>query len=177
MSSSSNCKIPPLIPLPAPSATKSDATEDLFATLFSPPTPPASPIPGPIFDSIAPTTSRPIPHTRRASTPSSDFGSFVSVSASDDPLKSEQPEPFTPLHNLDFFEKFTDGAAKSNAQNKKVLEELLQHEDDPLYWLNDNLPHTNGVKAHSGAVTPIANATSSPPNSHDTGYVPFICLK
>jgi hypothetical protein len=72
------------------------------------------------------------------------------------------------LPNLDFFEKFTDGAAKANAKNKKVLEELLEHEDNPLYWLMEDTtsrPNSRTVgneNISSGAATPIPR-TSSPP--------------
>jgi hypothetical protein len=150
------------------SNTKNDEKEDLYATLFSPPTPPASPVSLPLFDTSIPSTSKPVVHSRTSSS-SSDFGAFVSVSAFDDPLQSEQQAQFTQLHNLDFFEKFTNGAAKANTQNKKVLEELLQHEDDPLYWLNttDDESFIGGAieneEVCSGTTTPIPRTSS--PNS------------
>lgn len=132
---------------PQPSSDKSqprqdvqDGKEDLFAALFSPPTPPASPLP---FGTAAATsTNKPLSsiHSRKFSTSSVEFGSFVSVPATDDPLYTEQQAafpPISPTSGLEFFDQFTDHAAKSNAQKRRVLDELLLHEDDPLYWVND----------------------------------------
>ena len=120
-----------------------DGKEDLFATLFSPPTPPASPLPTSKFDATAATSSTKLQssgHSRRFSTSSGEFGSFVSVSATDDPLFANKEgafPPISPIRGLEFFDQFTDHAAKSNAQNRQVLDEILLHEDDPLYWVND----------------------------------------
>lgn len=64
----------------------------------------------------------------------------MSVSATDDPLYADQGAaffPVSPIRGLEFFDQFTDHAAKSNAQKREVLDELLSHEDDPLYWVND----------------------------------------
>jgi hypothetical protein len=94
--------------------------------------------------------------------PESDFGSFVSVTPSQDPLSifSSGFSPFTPTQSisthtcdesatekaaysatLTFFDKFTADAKRASELNKKdYLEELLLHEDDPLYWLRDELP-------------------------------------
>lgn len=44
--------------------------------------------------------------------------------------------PFSPLQNFEFFDKFAEGAKAATEKNKKgFLEELLRHEDDPLYFL------------------------------------------
>jgi hypothetical protein len=79
-------------------------------------------------------------HSRKFSTSSVEFGSFVSVPATDDPLYTEKHaafSPISPMNGLEFFDQFTDHATKSNAQKRQVLDELLLHEDDPLYWVND----------------------------------------
>ena len=58
----------------------------------------------------------------------------------DDPLYADQAMAFSPISSirgLEFFDQFTDHAAKSNAQKRQVLDELLLHEDDPLYWVDD----------------------------------------
>ena len=151
--------IAPLIPLPG---TRSDEKEDIFATLFSPPTPRASPSHTP-----EPTYSRTSKHVRSEST-DSDFGAFVSVPATEDPLHlgdTSEPAPFTPLHNYEFFDKFTEDArAASERKRREVLGELLQHEDDPMYWLQGaNTLHTSG--------------TSTPRSSHTAGNTaPSIAL-
>lgn len=127
-----------------PRKEQQDGREDLFATLFSPPTPPASPLPAPAFDTTATTSSAKLQssgHSRTFSTSSVEFGSFVSVPATDDPLYADQKATFSPISptsGLEFFDQFTDHAAKSNAQKSQVLDELLLHEDDPLYWVNDS---------------------------------------
>ena len=58
----------------------------------------------------------------------------------DDPLYADHAvafSPISPIRGLEFFDQFTDHAAKSNAQKRQVLDELLLHEDDPLYWVDD----------------------------------------
>ena len=141
--------------------------EDLFATLFSPPTPPASPFPSqtPGTSSAASNTKpQSSAHSRKFSTSSNEFGSFVSVPAIDDPLYAEhQPvfSPISPATGLEFFDQFTDHAAKSNAQKRRVLDELLLHEDDPLYWVNDTNEST-----HQGPDAPeidVNQLSSFPP--------------
>ncbi|KAF9494142.1 TLD-domain-containing protein [Pleurotus eryngii] len=135
-----------------------EADFDKFATLFSPATPRASPtqqaIPLPDIESRSAPTQ---PHHSRGgpSTGSADdFGAFVSVPAVEDPLAafdtldSPLAEPHTldsvagsskrRSAGLDFFDKFSRDAKAASERNKKgVLDELLQHEDDPLYWLKD----------------------------------------
>ena len=162
-----------------PRKDEQDGKEDLFATLFSPPTPPASPLPTPVFD-VAAATSNTKPqsskHSRTFSTSSGEFGSFVSVPATDDPLYPDQAMAFSsisPIRGLEFFDQFTDHAVKSNAQKRQVLDELLLHEDDPLYWVDDTSgpvppdPDTleTGIRSsrlsHS-PVPPILEEPSSP---------------
>jgi hypothetical protein len=120
-----------------------DEKEDLFATLFSPPTPPASPFPALAPDNMI-TTSNTKPqsprHSRRFSTSSSEFGSFVSVPTTEDPLYANHQAAFSPI-SLQFFDQFTDHAVKSNAEKRQVLDELLLHQDDPLYWVDDTNEH------------------------------------
>lgn len=126
---------PSLIPLPPNSRTdESESQDDLFATLFSPPTPRASPIPspGPEHHHIE---TWPKAHQRNASV-SSDFGAFVSVPPADDPLAPSvtAPSPLSPFFNLDQTGNH-NGDARQQGQALGVLDELLQHQDDPLYWI------------------------------------------
>src|ERR1700722_19734055 len=87
----------PAVVSPIPSAQNLPDSEpgvDRFVTLFSPPTPPASPIPSPapIPPSVGP-THQPIRAPSRSgavrsTSTDSDFGSFVSVLPTEDPLAS-----------------------------------------------------------------------------------------
>ncbi|KAH9913202.1 TLD-domain-containing protein [Fomitopsis serialis] len=152
----------PLIPLPPESAippsaaTTSDASsqDDLFATLFQPPTPHASPAPPVKQDTAA---SRPGAHTRNQST-NSDFGAFVSVPATDDPLGSgSSKDGFSPIEGMqaDFFDRFAEDAKAANEKSKHdVLDELLKAENDPFYFLSslDNGEPTASTSRHT---TPI----------------------
>ncbi|KAF8147826.1 hypothetical protein B0H34DRAFT_617784, partial [Crassisporium funariophilum] len=125
---------------------------DKFSTLFSPSTPRASPTLIPVPD--APSSSiftssnamRYQTHKQRArsiSSLSDDFGSFVSVSAYEDPLSTniqtfddDQPPPPVTNVSMLFFDKFVEDAKKaSEAKRRSVLDELLLHQDDPLYFL------------------------------------------
>ncbi|KAI0328827.1 hypothetical protein GY45DRAFT_1222347, partial [Cubamyces sp. BRFM 1775] len=149
-SAQSPIPIPPLIPLPGERRAEGTRDkDDVFATLFSPPTPRASPTHTP-----EPGQSRPARHVRTEST-DSDFGAFVSVSASEDPLKlgDEDGKPaFSPLQQTQgFFGKFgEDAKVASDRKRREVLDELLQHEDDPLYWLQG----TTDQEHASGTCTP-----------------------
>lgn len=124
-----------------PRGDDQDEREDLFASLFSPPTPPASPSPVLVPDNTSATSStqpQPSRNSRSFSASSGEFGSFVFVPATEDPLCSRQQAGFplvSPINGLQFFDQFTDHAAKSNAQKRQVLDELLLHQDDPLYWV------------------------------------------
>ena len=122
--------VSPLIPLPT---HRGEDKEDLFATLFSPPTPRASPTRTP-----EPTSGWSARHARQEST-DSEFGAFVSVPAAEDPLRLvDGPDlgPYNSQQTYEFFDKFTEDAkAASEKRRSQVLDELLQHEDDPLYWL------------------------------------------
>ena len=80
-----------------------------------------------------------ISHSRTSSV-DSDFGSFVSVPSAEDPLHQvtsvSVQSPFTPLQNFEFFGNFTEEAKAATAKNQQgVLDELLNHEADPLYFL------------------------------------------
>ena len=148
-----------------------DAAFDKFATLFSPSTPRASPILGPVPDPIPGVLPKLGLHTRaNGSTPE-----FVSVSASEDPLgtgsSSVPPQipHFTPANTSDkrnstlsFFEQFGENArAAVDKKRHGLLEELLMHEDDPLYWVatqdavpprSDDIPDpTDHTQKHSPA--------------------------
>ncbi|KAI0776556.1 TLD-domain-containing protein [Trametes elegans] len=133
-SAQSPIPIPPLIPLPVTAPHNEPKTRDekadVFATLFSPPTPRASPTLTP-----EPGQSQPAGHTRTEST-DSDFGAFVSVSASEDPLQLGADSTDDVFNNQGFFDKFTEDAkVASERKRREVLDELFQHEEDPLYWL------------------------------------------
>lgn len=133
--------IPPLIPLPtsqaqAPVQDDRAAKEDLFSTLFSPSTPRASPTLG----AAQLQDVRLLKHGRTVST-DSEFGAFVSVPSNEDPLASagdagpssvNDSESRSPLKGTQFLEE----VKAANERNKGILDELLYHEDDPLYFLN-----------------------------------------
>ncbi|KZT21882.1 hypothetical protein NEOLEDRAFT_1072735, partial [Neolentinus lepideus HHB14362 ss-1] len=125
-----------LIPVPSdqpPRKHGNGSEEDLdrFASLFSPPTPPAS-------RSLTPMQTQAQaakPRHRRAD---SDFGAFVSVPASDDPLRGVGADVVSsePIQNFAFFDKFTEEAKAATQENRRdLVDELLKHEDDPLYWV------------------------------------------
>ncbi|KAJ7271123.1 TLD-domain-containing protein [Mycena rebaudengoi] len=125
-----------------------------FSTLFSPPTPRASPVLSPLFVPLQP----PSAHAPEPS-PDSEFGSFVSVPAEEDPLSSlmtpgldlpppleatsasSSGSPTRPSHPRStsqvFFDQFSQSAKERTASQRGLLDELLQHEDDPLYWIKD----------------------------------------
>jgi hypothetical protein len=114
-----------------------DVDVDRFATLFSPPTPPATP--HPITHSRPPSTD----HLRPTLPPrqdSSDSLLLIPVPTASDPLRSSvSPVRESRSHSLDFFEKFVDGAKLASERSKKLLlDELLEHEDDPLYFLTES---------------------------------------
>ena len=131
--------------------------DDLFATLFAPATPPASPLPlgSPSIFSPPPSARDQVSSINSASSTESDFGAFVSVPPSEDPLallhsfKSEpsSPPPQTARRRLsaDFFAE----AKAATARNQQgLLVELLEHEDDPMYW------HKSTSVGPSGTTTP-----------------------
>ncbi|KIP02592.1 hypothetical protein PHLGIDRAFT_122314, partial [Phlebiopsis gigantea 11061_1 CR5-6] len=173
--------IPPLIPLPAEAragsdqTTTHDAQEDLFSTLFSPSTPRASPTLGAAPDEegagAARPGARPV-HSRTASV-DSDFGSFVSVPSAEDPLRQAGPDsPFAPLQKGDFFDQFAEEATAATARNKHgVLDELLNHENDPLYFLRSEAP------APPPAVPRSASSTERASVVDDSLEQPLIALE
>ncbi|KAJ7582643.1 TLD-domain-containing protein [Mycena floridula] len=131
--------IPSLVPLPASRPDKNvepDVLPDAFSTLFSPPTPRASPtIPSLALDMQ---TISPVAHEQHDLLRSADseFGSFVS--AGDDPLSVSAPLAAPDSSSREFFDKFVHDAAVASARNKHVVDEILLHENDPLYWLKDD---------------------------------------
>nr|VWP00784.1 Transcription factor MBP1 [Ganoderma boninense] len=149
---SSPIHISPLIPL---QIRKGEDKEDLFATLFSPPTPRASPTRTP-----EPNSGWSARHARQEST-DSEFGAFVSVPATEDPLRlADGPNlgPYDSQQNYEFFDKFTEDAkAASEKRRSQVLDELLQHEDDPLYWLQG----MSSVDAPASTTTPQSSQHAS----------------
>ncbi|KAF8512089.1 hypothetical protein BU17DRAFT_54221, partial [Hysterangium stoloniferum] len=131
----------PLIPLPSSTQDrdpKEANTNDPFDSLFAEPEPTQ-----PLFVTTR-ATERPerrisvvAPHSA-----GSDFGAWVSVPAAPDcvqhPLGSDAvtTEMLASTPSSHFFERFTDDAKVRAEQNeRRVLNELLEHEDDPLYWL------------------------------------------
>ncbi|KAF5385693.1 hypothetical protein D9757_005528 [Collybiopsis confluens] len=135
---------PPLIPVPAPKSRSGAQFEDKFATLFSPPTPRASPdLPA---DSIFKSPTRPIAQYQAPNSPDSEFGSFISVPPTEDPLafatfpddnpNVAKPSPFNPQHaknvSLSFFGEFAHEAKTAHERNKRdVMDELLSQD---LNW-------------------------------------------
>ncbi|KAF8835812.1 TLD-domain-containing protein [Paxillus ammoniavirescens] len=171
--------IPALVPLPSksraqassssgpPPPKKSQLSESdihRFATLFSPATPPATPTLASIGHSpFGEIPSRPAHQRKRTQgSADSDFGAFVSVPPSQDPLSLDfdfassdvvasstptphsmsltfvSPQPgYSGNSSLNYFDRFTSSAKTAAEQNRRyVLDELLEHQDDPLYFLN-----------------------------------------
>jgi len=155
-----------------------EAMFDKFAILFSPPTPRASPTPEASSDDIWKPSSRPTEYHEHPTSPDSEFGSFVSVPASEDPLASfpslgdmsspsgPSQSPSRPRHthnvSLDFFDKF--GREAKERDRRGYLDELLLHEDDPLYWLKD------------GKNDAAQRRPKSETNTRETGDAPLIDL-
>ena len=87
------------------------------------------------------------------------------------------------MRGLEFFDQFTDHAAKSNAQKRQVLDEILLHEDDPLYWVNDittpgpDTPETGTkpLQSSHSHVPPIPEEPS-PPAPQGRGGVSSRCV-
>ncbi|KAJ7161073.1 TLD-domain-containing protein [Mycena filopes] len=146
----------PPTPAPPPAKTRAELDReaeeafDKFSTLFSPTTPHASPVLGPLF-----VPERP-PHTAHLApqpSPDSEFGSFVSVPAEQDPLSMMSPgldlaAPIQPQSSAarpshartpsqNFFDQFSQSAKDRTETKRGLLDELLMHEDDPLYWIKD----------------------------------------
>ena len=172
----------PLIPLPAGNgAPLSPPTnpdlDDLFATLFSPATPPASPTPfgsSPIFERPS-NNSRPrVGSISTASSADSDFGAFVSVPASEDPLaqqSSREQSPSKPSagHPLSASAEFFAGARAATARKQRgLLAELLEHEDDPMYW-HEHAPSPSASPSPSlsaaASAIPSGIRTPQPPQA------------
>jgi hypothetical protein len=135
--------------------------DDLFATLFAPATPPASPLPlgSPSIFSPTPSARSEVSSISPATSTESDFGAFVSVPPSEDPLallsstgESSNPPPPPARRRLsaDFFAE----AKAATARNQQgLLVELLEHEDDPLYWHQPTASQPASVNP-SGTTTP-----------------------
>ncbi|KAH9023650.1 TLD-domain-containing protein [Lactarius hengduanensis] len=141
--------------------------DDLFATLFAPATPPASPLPlgSPSIFSPPPSARSHVTSISPASSTESDFGAFVSVPPSDDPLAqlSSTTEPSStsavpPPRRLSatITDFFTEAKAATARNQQGFLVELLEHEDDPMYW------HKRGASP-LGSVVPSGATTPQPP--------------
>lgn len=134
--------------------------DDLFATLFAPATPPASPLPLASPSIFSPPTSARslVSSISTVSSTDSDFGAFVSVPPSEDPLaqpsSSGEPRPSShspapPRRRLSASADFFAEAKAATARNQQgFLVELLEHEDDPMYW-------------HKRAASPLASVIPS----------------
>ncbi|KAG6827072.1 hypothetical protein H0H92_013325 [Tricholoma furcatifolium] len=138
----------PLVAKPQLQGT--DADDGLFSALFS--------AKAPEIPSVSRTSkSR---HVRRITADSdSEFGAFVSVPAMKDPLTaldfdspaltSSQPFeelPATGNSTLTFFDKFAQDARDSLDRKQGILDELLNHEDEPLYWVKNGDPPSTSQK-------------------------------
>ncbi|KAF9039853.1 hypothetical protein BJ165DRAFT_343057 [Panaeolus papilionaceus] len=171
--------------------------ESKFAPLFNPSTPKASPTMTPVPDAVMDAQiksgfSEPIhikSHSRRSGSVSSqsDFGSFVSVAEFDDPLSAdfgsfEEQQLPNPLESASkqsaapasktFFDAVTKDATKSAAERRSlILDELLEHEDDPMYFLKDlkfggsAKPEPDINKSLPPAMSPTSPAPNPPPKS------------
>lgn len=178
---------PPLIPLPSP--TRHYDPNDPFDDLFSDPG-----LSRPLFPSVK-SKERPDPAIMPPTPPSaaSDFGAFISVPAPTDPLhrppKDGVQDAFSPLtqppSSSQFFERFTVEAKERTGRNeRRVLDELLQHEDDPLYWLNSSRPsHEDGSLEDVSKVvhrdelapsSPISVPSSRHPTRHENATLPLL---
>jgi hypothetical protein len=169
---------------PANPKRQDAATEDPFASLFAPITPDTTSVASsssqtPIFSDAAPAAepTRPRPrHGRGAS--EADWGAFVTVPTSQDPLAESGDDfaspvaaptgPYASDPSFEFFESFGESARQAaSAKRKSVLDELLAHEDDPLYFLSG--ASTSAASATTGnasnAVEPLSHTTapSKPP--------------
>ncbi|TRM61207.1 hypothetical protein BD626DRAFT_83726 [Schizophyllum amplum] len=169
-----------------------EAAFDKFATLFSPPTPRASPTSEAKNAKDARATAP--PHRPPIAVSDSDFGSFVSVSANEDPLSfmsssaNVLPPPmqpsFAPLTpqptrtptmpasskpnhtranpSLDFFDAFGREAKEASERNKRqVLDELLLHEEDPLYFASASTSNGSAPWQSSTSGQPFTDAPST----------------
>ncbi|KAF8462510.1 TLD-domain-containing protein [Gautieria morchelliformis] len=159
--------LPPLIPLPSP--TLHNDPSDPFDSLFSAPGSQSIFVPEQPSERV----TRRSDHPPTPSSAISDFGAFVSVPASMDPL--QQPlvwlntqtglsSPHQGPHLPDFFERFSIEAKERAGQNeRRVLNELLEHQDDPLYRLDSR--RTENDKSAATADTLIETDGSSLPCS------------
>ena len=173
--------------------TEAGVNIDKFATLFSP----ATPRPSPTLDPII-LDSDPMPyprsfHHRETSASDAEFSAFVSVLPTEDPLSAldfvlpsstkASPSPLDANDkdrnrknsSLRFFGKFTQEAKEAAERNKRgVLDELLLHEDDPLYWLKEEQPtsgsnHLSRPSSSSPSPSPKLEAEASVPVRSDEG--------
>ena len=180
--------IPPLIPLPAGNGTPilptKPAIDDLFATLISPTTPPPSPRPFGSSSIFAHTSNPrpPVGSINSASSTDSDFGTFVSVPASEDPLAQPSSGEATSSRlpggrhlgpSADFFAE----ARAATARNQQgLLTEILEHEDDPMYWHehapsplpSSPLPSRSPIPSPSASALPSGTTTPQPPQPQPT---------
>ncbi|KAK6969350.1 hypothetical protein R3P38DRAFT_2588274 [Favolaschia claudopus] len=112
---------------------------DQIATLFSLATPRASPL-DPLFLSSQTEALHAAPDVSLES----DFRSFGSVSAMEDPLSLMSPAwPISkrPYPGQNFFDEFSRSAKdRTETTQRGILNKLLMHEVDPLYWIEDQAP-------------------------------------
>ncbi|KAL1741652.1 TLD-domain-containing protein [Schizophyllum fasciatum] len=147
-----------------------EAAFDKFATLFSPATPRASPTPEGKDALNAPAIAqrRPPPIT----TSDSEFGSFVTVSANEDPLSFLSTSPSTTNPSLDFFDAFGREAKEASERNRRqVLDELLLHDSDPLSFMSARQDGASSGQAKAaGSQFTDAPATMSPDADADEEF-------
>jgi hypothetical protein len=161
---------------------------DKFATLFSPATPHATPTSSPrLYPVQLGTHVSPLAHRAVHGLREWDRGILMPVSAAHDPLSmpsATSPPPTSSLvssvstltsaqagsekrtitiaqtASMEFFDKFTEEAKRASELNKRgYLDELLHHEDDPLYWLLPDPSHSPDVLDTGGE------------SSHDTANI------
>lgn len=145
--------IPPLIPLPS-STSRPDSEEsiDKFASLFSPPTPRASP-------TGWPKPERPIAPPKHVRQESDDFGAFVSVLPNQAPLVENVPGDSA---GWSFFE---EAKQRDNKKRQSLLAELdrpLFTETTPATSVNEEEEqnHLHQTESPSVAATQLVDASA-----------------
>ncbi|KAL4077831.1 TLD-domain-containing protein [Scleroderma citrinum] len=153
----------PRTPPPLPRHHLDESDIDRYAILFSPATPPGTPTHDSEQRKAKPPCQNRLTHAKSGSS-DSEFGPFISVPPNQDPLAPSSSGSATPTMamasptasttrssvtssvvgstktantSLDYFGQFTTSARVASERSRKgVLDELLEHQDDPMYFLS-----------------------------------------
>lgn len=143
-----------------------DASDDHFAELFNPSQSPT------LFHNATNKSFSPLQSPKsynKSSTGSGindDFGSFVSVPATDDPLNSATVPQGT-ITNESHFNIFgKDVKARAESNERRVMDELRAHDEDPFTWLSTSSTSDNQLEAFESSKQPYPQQTT-PSNSVD----------